>query len=102
MVAAAGLLVLIALAATPAGERPRRFRLLAFPLLAIAVNAVVGNLAEVEENNRFRVEVEPLVWALGVWAAADLARRARRRPIPAGAAGRGLGGPRPTQPEADR
>ena len=101
MIAAAGLLVALALAATPAGERRRRLLLLAFPLLAIAVNAVAGNLAEVEENNRFRVEVEPLVWALGVWAAADLARRARKRPLPAGPTGRGLGGPRPTQPDAD-
>ncbi len=83
-VAAAGLLVPLALAATPAGERKRRLLLLAFPLLAIAVNAVVGNLAEVEENNRFRVEVEPLVWVLGVWAAADLARRVRGASSPRG------------------
>ena len=58
-------------------ERRRLGLLLAFPLLAIGWNASVGNLVDVEENNRFRVEVEGLIVALGCWALIECVRLAR-------------------------
>ncbi len=59
------------------GERRHTLLLLALPILTIGLNLCVGSLVETEENNRFRVEVEPLIWALGIWAASDLAGRWR-------------------------
>jgi hypothetical protein len=61
----------------PAGERRRLLVLVSFPLLTIAWNLVVGNLAEVEENNRFRVEVEGLMIVLGSWGLIEVVRLAR-------------------------
>jgi hypothetical protein len=58
------------------GERRRLLLLVSFPLLAIAWNFTVGNLVDVEENNRFRVEVEGLMVALGCWGLIEVARRA--------------------------
>jgi hypothetical protein len=60
----------------PHAERQRRLVLVAFPLLAIAWNLTLGNLVDVEENNRFRVEVEGLIVALGCWGLIEVARRA--------------------------
>lgn len=81
----AALLFVLALVRRDAGERRRRLRLAAFPLLTIAWNAGVGNLLDVGENNRFRVEVEGLMVALGGFGLADAARRAaafvRPRPL---------------------
>jgi hypothetical protein len=53
-------------------DRRRALQLAALPLLTIGLNLVVGCLLESDENNRFRVEVEALIWALGSWAATDL------------------------------
>jgi hypothetical protein len=58
------------------GERRRLLLLVSFPLLAIAWNFTVGNLVDVEENNRFRVEVEGLMVALGCWGLIEMGRRA--------------------------
>jgi hypothetical protein len=58
------------------GERRRLLLLVSFPLLAIAWNFTVGNLVDVEENNRFRVEVEGLMVVLGCWGLIEVARRA--------------------------
>jgi hypothetical protein len=69
------LLLALAIAWRPASDRRRLLLLVAFPLLAIAWNALVGNLVDVEENNRFRVEVEGLMVALGSWGAIEVARR---------------------------
>ncbi|HEX9186552.1 MAG TPA: hypothetical protein VGB87_05760 [Vicinamibacteria bacterium] len=77
----AALLVLAALLLRPREERRRILLVLAFPALAIAAN-LAGNLVEVEENNRFRVEVEGLMVAVGSWGLVDAARalfRGRRR-----------------------
>jgi len=71
----------------PAPERRRLLLLVAFPLLAIAWNAVVGNLVDVEENNRFRVEIEGLMVALGCWSLIEVARRVRAGAQPRGPAG---------------
>jgi hypothetical protein len=75
----AALLFLLALARRPKAERSKLVLLMAFPLLAIAWNGVVENLVDVEENNRFRVEVEALIVVLGSWGAIDLLRRFLRR-----------------------
>lgn len=83
----AGVLFAVALVLRPAPERKRLLPLVAFPLLAIAWNAIVGNLADVEENNRFRVEVEGLMVALGCWGLAETARRARGVLQPRGSGG---------------
>jgi len=56
-------------------DRRRVLWLTALPLLTIGLNLVAGCLLESDENNRFRVEVEALIWALGSWAAIDLGRR---------------------------
>jgi hypothetical protein len=81
----AALLFLLAFVRRDAGERRRLLLLSAFPLLTIAWNAGAGNLLDVEENNRFRVEVEGLVVALGSFGLADAACRAaafvRPRPL---------------------
>jgi hypothetical protein len=60
----------------PSAERRRLLLLVSFPVLAIAWNFMVGNLVDVEENNRFRVEVEGLMVALGCWGLIEVARRA--------------------------
>ena len=76
---------LAALLLRPPLERRRLLLLVSFPLLTIAWNITVGNLAEVEENNRFRVEVEGLMVVLGSWGLIEVARLARaaiRRPPP--------------------
>jgi hypothetical protein len=64
-----------ALLARGGGSRRRAVLLTGLPLLTIGWNLVVGSLLESDENNRFRVEVEALIWALGSWAATDLTRR---------------------------
>lgn len=81
----AAVLLLVALS-WPCLARSRRLEMVAFPLLTIGWNLVVGSLAEVEENNRFRVEVEGLMVVLGHWAAIDLFVRLwrRGRSLPAG------------------
>ncbi len=58
-------------------ERRSLALLVSFPVLTIAWNFVVGSLVEVEENNRFRVEVEGLVVVLGSWGLIEVARLAR-------------------------
>jgi hypothetical protein len=68
------LLFVAALVLRPAAERRRLALLVAFPVLAIGWNATVGNLVDVEENNRFRVEVEGLIVALGSWGVIGTAR----------------------------
>ena len=73
----AAALFLAAFLFRPPPERRRLLLLVSFPLLAIAWNILVGNLAEVEENNRFRVEVEGLMVALGSWGLIEVARLAR-------------------------
>jgi hypothetical protein len=73
----AAVLFLAALLWRPPAQRRRLLLLLGFPLLTIAWNLVVGNLAEVEENNRFRVEVEGLMVVLGSWGLIEMARMAR-------------------------
>jgi hypothetical protein len=70
----AAVLLLLALAQRAPAERRRALVLTAFPLLAIAWNAGFSNLLDVEENNRFRVEVEGLMVALGCWALVEVAR----------------------------
>jgi len=70
----AAVLFLLALARREPAERRRALVLTAFPLLSIAWNAGFGNLLDVEENNRFRVEVEGLMVALGCWALVEAAR----------------------------
>jgi hypothetical protein len=72
----AAALFVTALRLRPHAERQRRLVLVAFPLLAIAWNLTLGNLVDVEENNRFRVEVEGLIVALGCWGLIEVARRA--------------------------
>jgi hypothetical protein len=74
IVPAAGVLVLVALALRPRPARRNVLLLLAFPLLTVGWNVVVGNLVEVEENNRFRVEVEGLMAGLGSWGAIEVGR----------------------------
>ncbi len=64
-----------ALLSCPGAARRRTLLLTALPLLTIGLNLAVGCLLESDENNRFRVEVEALVWALGSWGLIDLARR---------------------------
>jgi 4-amino-4-deoxy-L-arabinose transferase-like glycosyltransferase len=72
--ALAGLTALALL--TRRGEDRRQIlRMSALPLLTIGLNLVAGCLLESDENNRFRVEVEALIWALGSWSAIDLGRR---------------------------
>jgi hypothetical protein len=61
----------------PPAERRRLLLLVGFPVLAIAWNFTVGNLVDVEENNRFRVEVEGLMVALGSWGLIEIARLVR-------------------------
>jgi hypothetical protein len=73
----AAVLFLVALLWRPPASRRRLLLLVSFPVLTIAWNLVVGNLAEVEENNRFRVEVEGLMFVLGSWGLIELARLAR-------------------------
>jgi hypothetical protein len=65
-----------ALLLRPRAERRRLWLLTAFPLLSIAWNLVVGNLADVEENNRFRVEVEGLIVVLGCFGLIETVRLA--------------------------
>jgi hypothetical protein len=73
-------------------ERRRLLLLTAFPLFAIAWNFAVGNLADVEENNRFRVEVEGLIVVLGCFGLVETARlvlgRFQRASSPAGGGNR--------------
>jgi len=90
----AAALFLAALLLRSPPQRRRLLLLVAFPVLAIAWNAIVGNLVDVEENNRFRVEVEGLMVALGSWGLIEVARlaagRSRDRAVarrPAGHAG---------------
>jgi hypothetical protein len=81
----AAVLFLVALLWRPAADRRRLLVLVAFPVLTVGWNLVVGNLAEVEENNRFRVEVEGLMVVLGCWGLVETARLARaavRPPAP--------------------
>jgi hypothetical protein len=73
----AAALFLVALLWRPPASRRRLLLLVGFPVLTIAWNLVVGNLAEVEENNRFRVEVEGLMVVLGSWGLIEVARLAR-------------------------
>ncbi|MFI4943801.1 MAG: hypothetical protein ACHP85_11070, partial [Burkholderiales bacterium] len=73
----AAVLFLAALLCRSPAERRRLSLPLAFPLLAIGWNASVGNLVDVEENNRFRVEVEGLIVALGCWGLIECLRLAR-------------------------
>jgi hypothetical protein len=73
----AAVLFLAALLCRSPAERRRLSLRLAFPLLAIGWNASVGNLVDVEENNRFRVEVEGLIVALGCWGLIECLRLAR-------------------------
>jgi hypothetical protein len=68
---AAALLLAAVLLRAPA-ERRKLLVLVTFPLLTIAWNLVVGNLADVEENNRFRVEVEGLLVVLGHWGLIEI------------------------------
>ena len=77
MLLPAAALFLAALLCASAPERRRLLLLVAFPVLTIAWNLMVGNLVEVEENNRFRVEVEGLMVALGSWGLIEVARLAR-------------------------
>jgi hypothetical protein len=79
----ASALLALAIAWRPRAERRRLLLLLAFPLLAIAWNALASNLVDVEENNRFRVEVEGLMVALGCFGLVEAARGAwaRLRPV---------------------
>lgn len=70
---------LAALLLSPPPRRRTLLLLVAFPVLTIAWNAVVGNLVDVEENNRFRVEVEGLMVVLGSWGLIELARLAAGR-----------------------
>jgi hypothetical protein len=84
VLAPAAALFVVALVLSPAPERRRLLLLLAFPLLAIAWNAVVGNLVDVEENNRFRVEVEGLMVALGSFGLIETVRRLRLLGAPTG------------------
>jgi hypothetical protein len=72
----AAALFLAALLWRPSAERRRLLLLVGFPVLAVAWNFMVGNLVDVEENNRFRVEVEGLMVALGCWGLIEVARRA--------------------------
>lgn len=72
----AAALFLAALLWRPPVQRRRLLLLVAFPVLTIAWNLTVGNLAEVEENNRFRVEVEGLMVVLGSWGLIEVARLA--------------------------
>jgi hypothetical protein len=74
---AAGLFLAALLLRSPP-QRRRLLLLVAFPVLTIAWNAVVGNLVDVEENNRFRVEVEGLMVALGSWGLIEAARLTAR------------------------
>jgi len=83
----AGVLFAVALLLRPRPERKPLLLLVAFPLLAIAWNVLVGNLADVEENNRFRVEVEGLIVALGCWGLIEAPRCARRLAQPRGPGG---------------
>jgi hypothetical protein len=73
----AAALFLAALLWHPAARRRELLLLVAFPVLTVLWNLLVGNLAEVEENNRFRVEVEGLMVALGCWGLIETARLAR-------------------------
>ena len=72
----AAALFLAALLLRPPAQRRRLLLLVGFPVLTIAWN-LLGNLAEVEENNRFRVEVEGLMVVLGSWGLIEVARLAR-------------------------
>jgi len=71
----AAALFLAALLWRPSAERRRLLLLVSFPVLAVAWNFGVGNLVDVEENNRFRVEVEGLMVALGCWGLIEVLRR---------------------------
>ena len=71
----AAALFLAALLLRPSAERRRLLLLVSFPVLAVAWNFRVGNLVDVEENNRFRVEVEGLMVALGCWGLIEVVRR---------------------------
>ena len=75
----AAALFLAALLLRSPPQRRRLLLLTAFPVLTIAWNAMVGNLVDVEENNRFRVEVEGLMVALGSWGLIEVARLAAGR-----------------------
>lgn len=72
----AAALFLAALLWRPSAERRSLLLLVSFPLLTLAWNFLVGNLADVEENNRFRVEVEGLTVVLGCWGLIEVTRRA--------------------------
>ena len=72
----AAALFLAALLWRPAAERRRLLLLVSFPVLAVAWNFGVGNLVDVEENNRFRVEVEGVMVALGCFGLIEVLRRA--------------------------
>ena len=73
----AAALFLAALLWRPPAQRRRLLLLVSFPVFTIAWNLIVGSLAEVEENNRFRVEVEGLMVVLGSWGLIEVARLAR-------------------------
>ena len=72
----AAALFLAALLWRPSAERRELLLLVSFPVLAVLWNFGVGNLVDVEENNRFRVEVEGVMVALGCWGLIEVARRA--------------------------
>jgi hypothetical protein len=59
----------------PTADRRRQLLLVSFPVLAVAWNFMLGNLVDVEENNRFRVEVEGLMVALGCWGLIEVSRQ---------------------------
>ncbi len=73
----AAALFLTALLWRPPAQRRKLLLLVSFPVLTIAWNLLVGSLAEVEENNRFRVEVEGLMVVLGSWGLIEVARLVR-------------------------
>ena len=72
----AAALFFAALLLRPRAERRRLLLLTSFALLAIAWNFVASNLADVEENNRFRVEVEGLIVVLGCFGLIETTRLA--------------------------
>jgi hypothetical protein len=52
---------------------------IAFTLFNLVYVTLVTNLCELGENNRFRMEVEPIFWVVVVWALAGAARSALGR-----------------------
>jgi hypothetical protein len=106
LVAASMLLVVVALAAAVTG-RPRRVAAVvrARPGALVGLSFVlflplVANALEIDENNRFRYEVEPLQIVLTVWLVAALAGLARP-PVSTTPAGGSVGGSAVVPPGAD-